>query len=337
MLAPGPSRGQGGQARAVRRRRHFTTIGFRRLRDPRPVRQGETVDYPTVARLDINEVLNAIASVGAAPVVPVRPLSGGAVGAWAVRRPNGETSVLTWRGPRRGEDEVASAQRITELVTIARAHGIPAPRYEDVVALPDGGVVILQEFVAGMRPASGRQVVASLLELSERRRSVLSGTGYEKEGTALYLRQDGPGFCLHGPLRDHDRRTRRLLEWIEDVGSATDDVVVGTDLVHFDYHLGNVLVSADDASEVVAIVDWDGAGNGDVALDGVILALDLVLYNAEPAVVDQIVDHLSATTPLLDLRSYWAHGLLRLVDWRLRHSPQDDLAWLPRAEQLAGV
>jgi len=295
------------------------------------------VGYPTVARLDINEILNAMASVGAVPVVPVRQLSGGAVGAWAVRRPNGETSVLTWRGTTRGSDGASFAQRITELVTIARAHGIPAPRYEDVVALPDGGVVVLQEFVAGTRPAPGRRVVAQLLQLSEHRRGVLSGTGHEKEGMPLYLRQDGPGFCLHGPLRDHDRRTRRLLGWIEDVGSATDDIVVGTDLVHFDYHLGNVLVAPDDASQVVGIVDWDGARNGDVALDGVTLALDLVLCNAGPHVVDQIVDHLKATTPLLDLRSYWAHGLLRLVDWRLRHSPDDDLAWLPRAEQLAGI
>jgi len=313
------------------------TVPERRLRDLRRMRQGDTVDYPTVARLEINEVLDAMASVGAAPVVPVRPLSGGAVGAWAVRRPNGETSVLTWRGPTRGQDGVALAHRIAELVTIARAHGIPAPRYEDVVALPNGGAVVLQEFVAGTRPAPRRRVVAELLQLSERRRGVLSGTGHEKDGTRLYLRQDGPGFCLHGPLRDHDRRTRRLLGWIEDVGSATDDVVVGTDLVHFDYHLGNVLVAADDASEVVGIVDWDGAGNGDVGVDGVTLALDLVLCNAEPLVVDQIVDHLSATTPLLDLQSYWAHGLLRLVDWRLRHSPDDDLTWLPRAEQLAGV
>ena len=293
--------------------------------------------YPTVTRLDVDEVLHAMAAVGAVPVVPVRPLSGGAVGAWVVRRSNGETSVLTWRGPTPGQAGAAFGQRITELVTIARAHGIPAPRYEEVVALADGGVAVLQEFVAGTRPAPGHRVIAELLKFSERRRGVLAGTGHEKEAMPLYLRHDGPGFCLHGPLRDHDRRTRRLLGWIEDVGKDTDDVLVGTDLVHFDYHLGNVLVAGGDASEVVGIVDWDGAGNGDVALDGVTLALDLVLDNAERHLVDQIVDHLKATTPPLDLRSCWAHGLLRLVDWRLRHSPDDDLAWLPRAEKLAAA
>lgn len=68
-----------------------------------------------------------------------------------------------------------------------------------------------------------------------------------------------------------------------------------------------------------------------------ILALDLVLYRAEAALVDQVVDYLHLTTPEDQLRPLWAHGLLRLVDWRLRHSPDDDLSWLPRAEEMAGV
>jgi len=223
------------------------------------------------------------------------------------------------------------------LVEVARRVGIPAPAYEDVVPLADGGVVVLQEFVAGVRPNLSVAVITSLLELTERRRGALKGTGYESEGTRLYLIDDGPGFCLHGPLRDHDRRTRRLLDWIEEVGRSGADVVAGDDLVHFDYHLGNVFVDPRDQSRVVAILDWDGASSGDVGIDDVILALDLVLYNAERILVDQIADHLAQTTTENARRVYWAHGLLRLVDWRLRHSPEDDLGWLSRAEVLAGV
>jgi hypothetical protein len=84
-------------------------------------------------------------------------------------------------------------------------------------------------------------------------------------------------------------------------------------------------------------VAWDGANSGDVAIDGVILALNLVPYGADAIVVDQVVDYLRQTTPENWLRSYWAHGLLRLVDWRLRHSPKDDLAWMQRAEAIAGL
>lgn len=153
----------------------------------------------------------------------------------------------------------------------------------------------------------------------------------------LHLSRDGPGFCLHGPLRDHGRHTRRLLDWIEAVGRSGPDVVAGDDLVHFDYHLGNVLVSPGDQTRVVAIIDWDGADNGDVGLDAVVLALDLVLYDAAPALVERVTDYLTETTPDSSRRAFWAHGLLRLVDWRLRHSPDDDLSWLPRAEKLADI
>lgn len=295
------------------------------------------VRYPVVERLRIGDVMTAMASVGAPVVSPVQPLAGGAVGAWEVARSDGASSVLTWRPSLEGHDRTAEVQRVAELVAIARTAGIPAPRYEDIIPLPGGSVVVLQEFVEGVRPTAAPGLVASLLELSDRRRDLLSGPSHQIEGTPLYLTEDGPGFCLHGPLRDHDKRTRRLLDWIEAVGRSEPQVVDGADVVHFDYHLGNVLVAPDDPSVVVAIVDWDGVNTGDVAIDGVILALDLVLYDADAAIVDQVADHLRQTTSEQRLRSYWAHGLLRLVDWRLRHSPQDDLAWMPRAEALARV
>lgn len=278
-----------------------------------------------------------MASAGGPPVLPARPLSGGAVGAWEVVRPNGASSVLTWRGPQRGRDSAADVARTADLVEVARRVGVPAPAYEDVVPLADGGVVVLQEFVAGVRPNLSVDVITSLLELTEHRRGVLKATRYKNERTRLHLIDDGPGFCLHGPLRDHDRRTRRLLDWIEAVGRSEADAVVGDDLVHFDYHFGNVLVAPRDQSRVVAILDWDGASSGDVGIDDVILALDLVLYKAKPMLVDQIADHLAQTTSENARRAFWAHGLLRLVDWRLRHSPEDALEWLPRAEALAGV
>jgi aminoglycoside phosphotransferase (APT) family kinase protein len=278
-----------------------------------------------------------MAAVAGPRVSPVRQLHGGTVGAWEVLLPDGTSSVLTWRGPQAGRDRAVEAERTSELVAIARRAGIPAPRYEDVVPLRDGGVVVLQEFIAGVRPEPSAGMATSLLRFAERRRGLLTGTAFADEATPLFLTEDGPGFCLHGPLRQHDRRTRRLLDWIEAVGRAGSNVSAGTDLVHFDYHLGNVLADRGDQTTVVAILDWDTAGPGDVAIDGVVLALDLVLYDADARLIEQIADHLVQTTTEDALRASWAHGLLRLVDWRLRHSPDDDLSWLPRAERLAGV
>jgi aminoglycoside phosphotransferase (APT) family kinase protein len=227
--------------------------------------------------------------------------------------------------------------RVSELVSIARACGVPAPRYEDIVGLPDGGAVVLQEFVEGQRPVPSRQSIALLLDLAERSRAALQGTTHATQPTPLYLTDDGPGYCLHAPLRSHSHQTRHLLHWIEEVGRSDFDALAGDDLVHFDYHPGNMLAHPHDPTRIVAILDWDSASNGDIAIDAVTLALDLVLYETDPMLVDQIVDHLHQTTPESVLRPCWAHCMLRLVDWRIRHSPSDDLAWLPRAQTLANV
>jgi len=295
------------------------------------------VPYPVAPKLDIDKVIASISSVGGPEIAPVRPLSGGSVGAWAVRRPNGAISVLTWRPPTAGTDASSAANRVADLVSIARASGVPAPAYEDVVALPGGGVVVLQEFIEGQRPVPARRLITDLLVLSEHRRSALRGTDHSAQPASLYLTGDGPSYCLHGPLRDHSRPTRRLIDWIETIGQSDGDVLPGDDLVHFDYHPGNMLAAPDDPSRIVAILDWDTASNGDVAIDAVNLALDLVLYGTDASLVDQIVDHLYQTTPDSVLRRCWAHGLLRLVDWRIRHSPSDDLSWLPRAEALVNI
>lgn len=217
--------------------------------------QNGQVEFPTAPRLDIDAVLRAMAEVGGPVVVPGHPLAGGAVGAWKVDRPGRGSSVLTWRPPSTGRDITAEVTQTAQLIAIARWAGVPAPAYEDIVTLADGGVVVLQEFVAGVRPRRSSEVVASLLELSERRRGILAGTPFSGSATPLYLATDGPGFCLHGPLRERDERTRRLLSWVEAVGRA-GDAVRGDDLVHFDYHFGNAIADPRDHDRVVVIIDW---------------------------------------------------------------------------------
>jgi len=292
------------------------------------------VSYPTVARLDIDSLIRRIASVGGPRLVPIRALSGGAVGAWEVRNGRGTSSVLTWAPPPGDDPAAGSLDRAIEMIDIARGHGIPAPAYESVIPLPEGDVAVLQEMVRGVLPyVATSGLVESLVELAERRRGLLATTRFAGETTSLCLVADGPGFCLHGPLRDHDTRTRALLERIEAIGTDTRaQVMAGTDLVHFDYHLGNVIVDPDDPAQVSAIVDWGGARSGGMALDLVVLLLDLVLRRSGSDLRDRVARHLEDAAEPEILRGYLAHGILRLVDWRLRHSPEDRLDWLTEAE-----
>jgi hypothetical protein len=87
------------------------------------------------------------------------------------------------------------------------------------------------------------------------------------------LGASGPGYWRHEPLAGYDRRTARLLGWVREVG-AECDAAVGSDLVHLDYHPGNILVSD---GRITGVVDWDGAARGDRHLDPVTFRFDLAL------------------------------------------------------------
>jgi aminoglycoside phosphotransferase (APT) family kinase protein len=148
---------------------------------------------------------------------------------------------------------------------------------------------------------------------------------------SLYLSASGPGFCLHEPLQSYSPRSRSLLEAIEATASDSD-YLEGEDLVHFDYHLGNVLVHPDRPELVTAILDWDGARPGLIALDLAILAFDLTLRGPN-TLQKRVEEQLIASTDSALLARIWAHASLRLVDWSIRHhGPQVTDHWLQVAE-----
>jgi hypothetical protein len=132
---------------------------------------------------------------------------------------------------------------------------------------------------------------------------------------ALYLTGDGPGFCLHGPLAGHDRRTARLLSWIEAVGAASPPAMAGDDLVHLDFHPGNVLV--DGSGAVTGIIDWDGAARGDRRFD--LVTLRFAIPPDQPALAARLDAELAERLTADELRPYWASMALRQVDWTIRH------------------
>lgn len=140
----------------------------------------------------------------------------------------------------------------------------------------------------------------------------------------LYLGHSGPGFCLHEPLAGYDRRTARLLDWIREVGRDYEMPDDG-DLVHFDYHPGNILVRDDD--RICGVVDWDGTRRGDRHLDLVTLRFDL--GRRAPDLTGQLDELLRSAVSAERLRAYWAHMSLRQVDWAIRHHTSSDVdVWL---------
>jgi Phosphotransferase enzyme family len=265
-------------------------------------------------RLEAADLVSRLAELTGVQFAIEGPCPGGEVGAAYVRWPDGRRSVLTM-----------GSRHAPPLVLFARRAGLPVPEYELTADLGDAFVVV-QELVVGSAPAVvDRPLVDSLIALNAAFTGLLSSLS--RPPIDLYLRSSGPGFCVHESLASYDRRSARVLDWVREVG-AVRNTADGPDLVHVDYHPGNILVSD---GRITAILDWDGVGQGDRLFDLVTLRFDLA-WRA-PLLTFFMDDLLVQTLPADRLRAYWAHMSLRLVDWSIRHHTSAEVdVWLATAE-----
>jgi Phosphotransferase enzyme family len=251
---------------------------------------------------------------------------GGQIGACYVRWPDGHRSVLTCIPPQ----HPAWAHQGAELAGIARAVGVPAPRYELIAELPSVTAAV-QELLPGTPPAAvTSRTVRSMVELNSRLRGLLAGRP-DLLPASLYLRTDGPGFCLHGPMAHYDRHTARLLDQIEEAGAELPERLPGDDLVHFDFHPDNVLV--DQSGAVTGVVDWAGAARADGTLDLMTLRFDLARRAPE---LGRALGALLKESALPSVwLACWAHMSLRIVDWAIRELTAGEVdAWLRVAAEV---
>jgi aminoglycoside phosphotransferase (APT) family kinase protein len=157
-------------------------------------------------------------------------------------------------------------------------------------------------------------VVAQMLAVNDKLAGIMADQP-DPGPAPLYLTASGPGFCLHESLAEHSDRTRRLLDHVRAVGAADGTEMTGDDLVHLDFHPGNVLV--DGAGTVTGIIDWDGAARGDRRFD--LVTLRFAIPPGQPALAARLDADIAARLTVDELRPYWASMALRQVDWAIRH------------------
>ena len=277
-----------------------------------------------MAKLDARQLLREVNQATGAGLEFLGQAAAGQVGAAFVRWPDGRDGVLT-----RGFGSLDDLRRTAEVLEAARRGGLPVPQYQLLADLPDG-VGVVQERLPGRPPETvDRTLLESLIKLTER----FTGLAPDLPVPSMYLLDSGPGFCLHESLQRYDDRTRRLLDWIHEVGRDEPSGMIGDDLVHLDFHTGNVLT---DAGGITGIVDWDGIGRGDRLFALVTLRFDahVRLPDADLTWFDELLE---TTLEPAVLRLYWAHMSLRLVDWSIRHHTSADTAdWLDFAETRVG-
>ncbi|MEU4606380.1 phosphotransferase [Kribbella sp. NPDC023972] len=253
------------------------------------------------------------------------PCSGGEVGAAFVRWPDGRRSVLKWRPGTRLEDLQAGPIAVSEAV---RATGAPVPETQLAVQL-GSAIATVQELLPGAPITRlDPQGLEQALAFNELQAGRLANRP-DIPSLELFLRDDGPGFCLHGPLRAHSRRTARLDDWIRKIGAEQPGPLQGDDAVHVDFHPGNLLAIG---GTITGVIDWDGAGRGDRRFDLVTLRFGVHTDDHVHEVVARL-DAVLDAFPVDVLRPLWAHMSLRMVDWAIRHfTPADVDHWLDLAE-----
>jgi hypothetical protein len=253
--------------------------------------------------------------------------AGGEVGAADVRGGDGTRYVLKW-----WDGDAEAGRRAASLVNGLRQLGYPAPRF--VLADEVGGVtVMMQEFVAGeVTDAISESVIDRLLQLNALQFGAGPADGASwTEYMVGSLVRGCNGYCVHQPLRDYDRRTRSLIEVIQQAGEDVEQLPSG-DAVHIDFHHRNVLVSE---SEVSAVIDWEGCRPGDAAFDLVTLAFGLSVAEVSAQARETVWQEVRRRTVPTVRRAYAAHMALRQVDWSIRHrTPADVDHWLRVASEF---
>jgi aminoglycoside phosphotransferase (APT) family kinase protein len=284
--------------------------------------------WPRAERLDAERMAGAIEAAAGVALRIDGPCPGGQVGASYVTWPDGHRSVLTWRP---GTHLADLRQGPLAVIEALRPAGYPAPAAELAVQAGDA-VLLVWELLPGtpithLTPG----LLAEALALNDLQAGQLAGRP-AIPATDLYLTRDGPGFCLHQPLREHSARTQALHRWIGTVGASYPRCLRGDDAVHCDYHPGNILASH---GHITGVIDWDGASRGDRRLDLVTLRFGIHGSAADPAATAHL-DRLLDALPGDVLTPMWAHMSLRMTDWAIRHfSPGDVDHWLDLAEQRA--
>lgn len=261
----------------------------------------------------------------------VGPLAGGETGATEIRRADGERYVLKWSQDPNDQRSRREGARLAERLRVEAGWPSPVQELFDL----DDALLIVQQFMPGTDvELISHALVDQVVEL-HRSRTALAPEPASSWGSDMVelLVEGGRGYCLHEPLRNHDARTRRVIERIEEIGrSSHPDELDGRDVVHADLHAGNILQRD---GRLTAVVDMDYTRVGDAAFDLATLAVSSLGVGVEPGVRERLVELALDTLSDARRRVYVANLVLRNLDWSIRKQRGEELEfWLAQTEWL---
>jgi aminoglycoside phosphotransferase (APT) family kinase protein len=250
-----------------------------------------------------------------------RRLAGGAnEGAYLVRSPDGASAVLKAR--------MASADQLlaaAQLVTHAREHGWPTPAWYAVGTAPTGVSWILQDFISGERPAAIDPGVADQLAeiihiqagLLPADRSLHAALGGWDRWIAGVVFDDLGG--LRSRIRDLPGAGRIIHSVDAIAAELSGEVVSGSDLVHGDLNLTNVLL----ANSGLQLIDVDALAPGPRAFDlAKVIMVSTYIDHATDAGLARLWSHSENYDPV-QLAFCFGAASLTLAEAVIRHRVYD--------------
>jgi Phosphotransferase enzyme family len=249
----------------------------------------------------------------------VERAASGESGAYLVADPSGRGFILKFG---RGEEyKPLLASHITQIL---RVLGYPAPDYictgshdDDLYAIQEllmpGTLlrdspltpVILNQLIALNRLQRGRAESGNDRWSADLRRSLIAG--FDE-------------YCRIDAMQQHSAGMAEMLKFLQRIVlQHQSDFCPTGDIVHWDFHSGNVLVEND---RVTGVVDWDGLRFGDASFDLATLLFYLYpLTEVRKPILDEALTHSSAGA----MKIYLAHMIVRQLDWSIRNHPPDVL------------
>lgn len=259
-------------------------------------------------------------------------LAGGETGAHEVVGPDGQRLVVKW--DLEPSSQVARRRAVRLSDRLREEAGWPVPRQWSIDA--NECLFVIQDLLPGSPITMlTHRLVDQLIDLHQRRMGLERPEDHSLWPAQLIrtLTHGGAGYCLHESLRSYDQRTARLVDRIERIGrDALPHQLRGGDVVHWDFHPGNML-HAD--GQISAIIDTDFMTTGDAAFDLVTLAMTSLAVACDSGVRRRLFE--LAVDPLEKARrgAYVGHLLIRFLDWPIRrHRPDEVELWLRHADRL---
>lgn len=274
---------------------------------------------------EVLEALESLASSGVFQPAVVRRYDSGEFGAYRLTNVEGQSVVLKLSRQKR-------AERAKVTTDILHARGYPVPRYLHIGDMQGDRCYVLMDELPGS-PISQLTLdqlpqVFQLIEMQ-----VGAGVFEGEERLVIEtLISGGDGYALHETMKLYSPETASLLETIVSVGQTNLNLDLPVnDIVHHDFHTGNMLV---DGAEISGVLDWDGTHSGDVGFD---IATLLFYSSSSEEVERELWRALFEQTGPDRAAVYLAHMMLRQVEWEARNERHQGVQrFLRRSHDLFG-